>query len=165
MADAAAAIALSASSEDSAGTSRVPGKAASRTAPSRSSSTSAGTSSSTPANAASSRSGASGQSIIRVRGGCSRTIGPRCDGALGASRSKPSSRRISHTPVRFSGVSVSPSASAISVTERPSRRGRSTSARAAAFAAAVRGPGRRSTKKLVACASKSLTSATIVDGA
>jgi len=67
--------------------------------------------------------------------------------------------------VRFSGVPVAASAWAISVTERPAARSRSTPSRAACLAGATRGPGRRSMKNASASGVKSRTIATTVEGA
>jgi hypothetical protein len=94
--------------------------------------------------------------LVRVR------LVARASGGRGGSRSNPSSRSSSHTPVRLSGVADVASSSAMSVTDRPRDRSRTTSDRAACLAGATRGPGRRSTNSSVSPARKSRTIACTV---
>jgi hypothetical protein len=142
-------VSFSASSDnshDTAGTTRVPGYPACLTKPGRSRATRSGTVSSSPASRVSARAGKAAKSIIFVLG--RRVSRPAVAGLVLASaagsrssRPKPSSARISPTPVRLSGTFSAASWALISYTDRPCRRSAITRARAASFFGARLRPG------------------------
>jgi len=85
-------------------------------------------------------------------------------GGRTGSRGKPASASTSATPVRFSGVGVPASASAISLAECPARRSSMMRSRAAFLAGARVGPGRGLAKNPVRPARKSRTAERSVAG-